>query len=681
MSRPLLFVALSVLALGVMPAGCGGGSSSEVAPAQPTPPPAPPSPPPPSTSDLIERARTFPPMPKEIAELLSISPSATGTFGSGLPFNDLEYTIYDTDYMEGETHGYDTFMPVDPADAFPGAGRINIIRTVNNVDLDAGYSGARGDRIILGVDEIAQPFFVFPEDDVDADYAVISNFDYENGAIQLRGAPDDYALVFCDAITDGCQTSGYYLFHVAAGAPDLIAFIFQCDDLAATISGVPPANPAALCNASRALSLEDPGQFLFAAPIETQPALDAGFQFGGPGKEIVGGFTLDAAGNVYAFGMSDSNLDGGEDAPNEVFIARYTPSGEALWITELALPDGSLIWDAAADDTHLYAAGRTLGALEGFENAGRWDGILLKLRLDTGEIVATDQFGNEGLDGYGQIVLDDAGHLFVSAQGSRPGEAGTDPYHLVAKHRRSDLSVIWRRIEAPETGPEPVIVSEAWGGLSYVQGASPGDGELVAAGWYFTGTGANAWIEILGALNTDAPERRHAAIVASNGVEADWILDNAVAADGSIYAVGFTTGGLDGTQIGQGDAFVVRYDEDLSNAVFRQIGTRSADAFRNIEISADGRIFALGYTYGDFDGLQNANADNTTGDVLIVELSAELDVLGSYQFGTRGEDRGYLRISGDDLAVAGMTEMALAGDNLGAFDGYFLPVPIGEFFP
>ncbi|XBQ15235.1 MAG: hypothetical protein ABL308_09725 [Oceanicaulis sp.] len=628
-------------------------------------------------------ARTFPEMPKEISELLAISPSATGTFGSGLPLDDLEYTIYDTDYMEGETHGYDTFMPVDPADEYPGAARINIIRTVNNTDLDSRYSGARGDRIILGVDEKPHPFFVSPDDGEDNDYAVVSNFDYENGAIQLRGTASDYELIFCDEVADGCRSGGYYLFYTGFEAPDLVAFVFPCDDLADTISGAPPNNPDAMCNASGELSLADPNQFLFAEPIEDEPTIDrtrlSGFQFGGDGKDIVGGFTLDAAGNVYAFGMSDSNLDGGVRSDNEVFISRFAPDGTERWVTELPLPDGSLIWDAVADDTYLYAAGRTLGALDGFTNAGRWDGILLKLRLDTGEIVATDQFGNEGLDGYGQIVLDDDGNLYVSAQGSRPGESGTDPYHLVAKHRQSDLSNVWRRIEAPEVGADRVVVSEAWGGLSYIPGATPGDGTLVAAGWYFTNGGSNAWIEALADLNTATPIRIASNVVASDGVEADWLLDHAVAADGSVYAVGFTTGDLDGTQIGRGDGIVIRYDSSLANPTVRQIGTQFSDAFRNIEISPDGRIFALGYTYGDFEGLQNENPDRTTADVLVVELSPDLDVIGSFQFGTRGEDRGYLRLFGDEVAVGGMTEMALAGENNGSFDGYVVRIPMAEF--
>jgi hypothetical protein len=78
----------------------------------------------------------------------------------GLPFNDLEYTVFDTDYIDGETNGYDTFMPVDPSEPVPGADLIKITNTTGSSDLDSTYSGQGGDRLVLGTAEIASPFFL-----------------------------------------------------------------------------------------------------------------------------------------------------------------------------------------------------------------------------------------------------------------------------------------------------------------------------------------------------------------------------------------------------------------------------------------------------------------------------------------------------------------------------------------
>lgn len=664
--RPLN-LALVALCWGLT--GCGGGEESAdpaiVLPPAPTPTPSPSPTPSPVPSGLIEAARKFAAMPEDIEALLTLRGGA-GTFASGLPLNDLEHTLYDTDYIDGETTGFDTFMPVDPGSPTPGADQIRIVNAVANLDLDAAYSGAKGDRIILGTAEIGVPFFTRGSNGLDDDFAVITNFDFRNGHIQLRGSASDYGLVRCTR-ADGCQSDGHFLFSTAAGAPDLIAFIFPCDTPAAPVSGNPFQNPTVLCNTTRSLSLTDGNQFRFATPKSmVMAAAGAGFQAGGAGREIIGGAALDAAGNLYLVGQSDSDLDGSGVSDNAIVIASYTGSGAARWLREIDLPNGSQLLDTAVLDEHLYAVGRTLGALPGQRNAGRYDGIILKYRLDDGGLVASHQFGNEGLDGYGNITFDDAGHLFVSGQGSPAGETGTDPNHLVAKHRQSDLTPVWQRIVPPAASGN-IFVSEAWGGLTYVPGALPGAGRLVAGGWYLAAGGANGFLEIWESLDTAMPVRVASTVIASGGTQADWVLDHGVDAAGNIYAVGFTTGSLDGDARGDGDAYVVRFDRELRNPLFRQFGTIQADAFRRMRIGPDGAIYAIGYSYGDY-AATNADPSRQTGDVVIQKLSPALVSLGALQFGTPHEDRGCLDLRGDTLLIGGMTEAAMAGNNRGAFD-------------
>ncbi|MGB3181224.1 MAG: hypothetical protein WBB45_07520, partial [Cyclobacteriaceae bacterium] len=54
-----------------------------------------------TTQQLIDSAATFPPMPRGTADMI---PFVQGfpTFASGAPFNDLDFTLLDTDYMDGE---------------------------------------------------------------------------------------------------------------------------------------------------------------------------------------------------------------------------------------------------------------------------------------------------------------------------------------------------------------------------------------------------------------------------------------------------------------------------------------------------------------------------------------------------------------------------------------------------
>lgn len=574
-------------------------------------------------ADLKNYASTFPQMPRGTIDLM---PFVQGlpTFASGAPFNDLDFTIFDTDYMDGENSGYDVFMPVDPSDQFPGADKVKYIRCILNTDLNQVYGSAQGDRIILGTDEINVPFFLKGLDGIDNDYVVIQHLDFEEGYIQLKGSPSDYDLIYCDS-TDGCQTEGWYLFYTADSDIDLIAFIFPCWDIEPSVSGNPPNNPNPICNADNLLSLTNPIQFKFAQPINTTIAVQEGLsQFGSDGKEVVGGMTVDDDGNSYFFGLTDGNLDGNTYAENEIFILKIDINGVQQWVTELQIAEGTMLKDGITDDQFLYVCGRTLGSLPGFTNAGRWDGIILKLDLSNGQIVATDQWGNAGIDGYGNIEQDDNGHIFLSAQGSPVGNGGTDDVYLVAKHNKSDLSNVWRELNPPNaTGF--IASAEAWGGLTYVPGTTPGDGKLIAGGWYFSATGANAFVSVYEGLNTSNPTRPYSEIINPSGFTADWVLDNAVDSQGNIYVAGFTTGNLDSAALGNGDGYIIKYSPQLTNPIYYQFGTNQSDLVRKLVIEND-ILYAVGYTYGNYFG-NNADSSLESGDIFVQKIDQTSIVL------------------------------------------------------
>lgn len=621
---------------------------------------------------LKDSAATFPPMPRGTADL---APFVQGspTFASGAPFNDLEYTLMDTDYMDGENGGGDVFMPVDHAGHL-GSDQVKYIRCVLNTDLNELYGSANADRIILGTYEFVIPFFLRGADGIDNDYVVIQHLDFEAGYIQLKGSANDYDLVYC-TLADGCQTEGWYLFYTANNQIDLIAFIFPCWDIEPSVSGNPPNNPNPLCNADSLLSLSNPNHFKYAQLIDFQPAIYGVNQFGNHGKEIIGGMTVDYQGNTYLFGLSDGNLDGLTNANNEIFIIKFDFLGNQEWVTELPMEEGTILKDGVTDSMFLYVCGRTLGNLPGFTNAGKWDGIMLKLDLTNGQIVASDQWGNEGIDGYGNIELDDNGNLFVSGQGSPAGQGGTDDVYLVAKHRTSDLSNVWRALNPPNASGF-IASAEAWGGLTYVPGQTPGDGRLVVGGWYFSATGANAFVSVYEDLNATNPSRPHSEIINTQGLRADWVLDNAVDSQGNIYVAGFTTGNMASAPLGEGDAYLIKFSPQLTQPVYQQFGTNKSDLIRKLIIQND-TLFAIGYTYGDFIG-NNADTTKLTGDIFVQKLDANLNLLNGIQFGTPHEDRGFGGIHNTSLWIGGTTEGSMVAWTWGGFDGFLTVVKTSD---
>lgn len=623
-----------------------------------------------TTQDLINAATNFPAMPRGTSDLIPFT-QGSPTFASGAPFNDLDFTLLDTDYMDGENSGGDVFMPVDPSNSIPGENKVKYIRCILNTDLNEVYGSANEDRIILGTHEINSPFFLKGNDNIDNDYAVIQHLDFETGYIQLKGTALDYDLIYCTT-ADGCQTEGWYLFYTANNDIDLVAFIFPCWDIEPSVSGNPPNNPNPICNTSNNLSLTNPNHFKYAQPINTNISVPNGLsQFGSNGKEIIGGITVDSQGNSYIFGCSDGNLDGNTSSDNEIFVIKLDINGNQEWVTEIPISEGTMLKDGITDDQFIYVCGRTLGNLPGFTNAGRWDGIILKLNLSNGQIVTTDQWGTSGIDGYGNIEQDDNGNIFVSAQGSPTGSGGTDDVYLVAKHSKSNLSNIWRELNAPNAAGF-IASAEAWGGLTYVPTQTPGDGRLIAGGWYFSNLGANAFVSVYENLNSSNPTRPHSEIINAPGARADWVLDNAVDSQGNIYVAGFTTGNLGSTPLGEGDAYVIKYSPQLTNPVYQQFGTNKSDLIRKLIIQND-TLYAIGYTYGNFIG-NNADPNLLSGDIIIQKLDTNLNLLNGIQFGTPHEDRGFGYIIDTNLWIGGMTEGYMTGNSLGSFDGFLAAV-------
>ncbi|MEL7120237.1 MAG: T9SS type A sorting domain-containing protein, partial [Bacteroidota bacterium] len=235
----------------------------------------------------------------------------------------------------------------------------------------------------------------------------------------------------------------------------------------------------------------------------------------------------------------------------------------------------------------------------------------------------------------------------------------------------SDLSNVWRALNPPNaTGF--IASAEAWGGLTYVPGSTPGDGRLIAGGWYFSATGANAFISVYEDLNASNPTRPYSEIINTQGIRADWVFDNTVDSRGNIYVAGFTTGNIDSAPLGEGDAFVIKYSPQLTNPIYQQFGTDKADLIRKMMIQND-TLYTVGYTYGNYLS-NNADPNLLSGDVFVQKLDTNLNLLNGIQFGTPHEDRAYGYIKGNNLWIGGMTEGYMTGENLGSFDGFLTAV-------
>jgi hypothetical protein len=82
--------------------------------------------------------------------------------------------------------------------------------------------------------------------------------------------------------------------------------------------------------------------------------------------------------------------------------------------------------------------------------------------------------------------------------------------------------------------------------------------------------------------------------------------------DGNVIVAGYTLGGLDGNALtGITDLFVTKYDSSGARLYTRQLGVASINTYgTSVATDANGNAFVAGYTYGGLDGnLRSGTAD------------------------------------------------------------------------
>ena len=87
---------------------------------------------------------------------------------------------------------------------------------------------------------------------------------------------------------------------------------------------------------------------------------------------------------------------------------------------------------------------------------------------------------------------------------------------------------------------------------------------------------------------------------------------NGVATDssGNVYVTGGTKGGLDGnTSAGNTDLFVVKYNSSGTKQWTKQLGTSGRDSANGVATDSSGNVYVTGYTSGGLDGTNAGGYD------------------------------------------------------------------------
>jgi len=141
--------------------------------------------------------------------------------------------------------------------------------------------------------------------------------------------------------------------------------------------------------------------------------------------------------------------------------------------------------------------------------------------------------------------------------------------------------------------------------------------------------------------------------------------DIALDGSGNIYVCGGTYGVMAGTNAGNTDFFIVKYDSIGAVLWTKQSGSTGADSAQDIAVDSSGNVYMTGSTTGvSLDAQANADVSGLTSDIFITKYNTSGVRQWTRLAGTAGADVGRSLVIGADgfIYVTGSTSGTLAGN-------------------
>ncbi|MGK5093171.1 SBBP repeat-containing protein [Deltaproteobacteria bacterium TL4] len=380
-------------------------------------------------------------------------------------------------------------------------------------------------------------------------------------------------------------------------------------------------------------------------------------QLGTPESDSGKGIALDGSGNVYLVGTTGGSLGNNTfHGETDLFLAKYSPDGHLLWVTQLGsmgteTGDGIMVTPTG----DIFVIGTTTERLGDDIPQGASDLILAKYNSE-GELQWLRQKGTSGQDEVSGIAMDHSGNLILvgTTLGSMDGQ--TYQGQKDAFVMKFDLQGKWQWTRQLGTDKDEFgsgIAVDAKDQL-YMVGSTSGAlqqdhhvGGFDVFVLKFDPSGVRQWVQQLGTPKTDYGH----AITVSNS--------------GEVYVSGSTEGDLNTETVTQikGEMFVMKFTANAEKQWIRQLGATGTywgvRAYGIVHNASSGDVFVTGEADVPLEGQLHSGGP----DIVVVKYNVHGEKKWVRQIGTGARDHGY------GLAVDSVGDVYVTGDAWGGLDG------------
>jgi len=397
---------------------------------------------------------------------------------------------------------------------------------------------------------------------------------------------------------------------------------------------------------------------MFSAPLF--------LQWGTSGDETASAVEIAPDGSLFVTGGTTGTLfDNENQGSSDIFLTKITSERTFAWTKQW----GTINFDQGltltrGNDNTLYVSGLHNGIVDPFTGTGIGHMFIARFSIDGSEQWhrtwgSFDQNypASASADAHGTIYV--TGWAYGSV-GSRGNQGLSDIFLSRFNKEGEELWSIQWGSGLIDVGYGVSVASD---GGAYLTGwtygileGSAGEGRNDAFLTKVTGDGTVRWTRQWGSYGAD----RSYAIA----------LDEA----GNIYLGGSTSGGMGGfSNMGGLDCFLTKFSPEGDIIWFYQWGTSADEEIFAVTLGKDGSIYAVGYTSGAVGG----HTPHGKRDILISRLSDEGIPLEHILYGTQADEMALsIHLTSSHLIVAGWTRGDLGTPNVGGSDIFVLFHPL-----